>query len=73
MEGLVIIERPVPSASTKNAQEMACLTAALGVLEGRVTTIGKSRRKYRSRLSRSWYQQHQDLLDQAGFIIVWSN
>jgi hypothetical protein len=71
--GLVIIERIYPSASDEDAQDMACLTAALGVLEGKVATVGKTRRKYRSRLSRAWYGKNQDLLERAGFRVIWSN
>lgn len=71
--GLVIIERAYPSSRDEDAQDMACLTAALGLLEGKVATIGKSRRKYRSRISRAWYRKNQDLLERAGFRIIWSN
>jgi len=71
--GLVIIERMYPSSEDDDAQRLATLTAALGLLEGKVATVGKTRRKYRSRISRAWWRQHKLLLEKAGFRVIWSN
>ncbi|MBN1265287.1 MAG: hypothetical protein JXA25_07325 [Anaerolineales bacterium] len=71
--GLVIIERAYPSSANEDAQDLATLTAALGLLEGKVATVGKTRRKYRSRISRALWRKNQRLLERAGFRIIWSN